>query len=384
MTHNNGDGKTGLRGVSIADVARECGFSTATVSRVLSGRATAKLVTESTRRKVLSAAQRVNYRPSRLPQILRSGRSGTICFSIPSMEYWNEKWLHQIFDHPPILSFITGYSMILLTALEKQHRDVNVLFDFRRPRDTFEPVDFKMDFADGIIYAAPYDKETDAFRHIVRLNFPIVFDTIMPEEPEFYCVGGDNAGTAHMAVRYMAALGRKRIRLVAPEMHDLPTTRQRLEGYAAALTELGLEPLDCPLFSYLELHQGRSDVMDRILGSGPSRADALIFCDTICANYFETDAALRGLRIPDDVSVLCLGDRMECQVSIPPISVLWHPTPLVYSKALNMLIELINGREPAARHGVVAPEFIIRGSCGGSAEAAMRLQTEGRAELGNA
>ena len=64
--------------VSIKDIAREVGVSTTTVSFVLNGKAKEKRISEELKDKVLSAAQRLNYRPNQVARGLRTGQSHTL------------------------------------------------------------------------------------------------------------------------------------------------------------------------------------------------------------------------------------------------------------------------------------------------------------------
>jgi DNA-binding LacI/PurR family transcriptional regulator len=80
-----------------------------------------------------------------------------------------------------------------------------------------------------------------------------------------------------------------------------------------------------------------------------------------------------GVSIPDDVAMICLGDRVECQMCNPSLTALYQPTALVFSEALDMLTDLIDGKPPVVRHRVISPSFSVRGSCGGSQKTAEQV-----------
>lgn len=359
--------------VTVADIAKACGVSTATVSRVLSGNKHNQPIADKTREKVLSIAEKMGHMPSRLPQLLKQGQTGLINFSIPAPDVWNPEWLTHVYDYQPIISFLSGYSMILLTALEERHRDMDAVFHFRRSGKQFDPIDFKMDMVDGIIYASPSPSESSTYIDIVKKGFPIVFDTILTDQPDFYCVGGDNEETVKKAVQYLLALGRKKVRLVVPESHNIPINAQRIRAYKQAMSVAGAAPMECLEFTYKMHRDSPDEIASRIFMTPEGQVEGLVFGDTISAYKFVTDIQAKGVRIPDDVSVICLGDRIECQICTPSLTALYQPTALVFSEALDVLSDLISGRSPEIRHRIIEPSFSVRGSCGGSSELADRI-----------
>jgi LacI family transcriptional regulator len=352
--------------VTLVEIAAACDLSTATVSRILSGNKLNQPIAEKTRERVLAVAKKMGHMPSRLPQLLKQGRTGLINFSLPSPDVWNPDWLLHVYDYQPILSFLSGYSMIMLTALEERHRDIDAVFHFRQSGKAFDPIDFKMDLADGVVYSSPSSSESATYFDIVKSGFPIVFDTILTGNPEFYCVGGDNERTARKAVEYLLALGRKKIRLVVPESHEIPLNAQRLRAYEQTMEQTGHEVIPCLDFTYGMHRQFPADIAGKILAHNGGQVDGLVFGDTITAYKFAADIQSMGVSIPDDVSILCLGDRIECQICNPSLTALYQPTALVFSEALDMLTDIIAGTPPAVRHRIIEPAFSVRGSCGGS------------------
>lgn len=327
----------------------------------------------------MAAAEKMGHMPSRLPQLLKQGQTGLINFSLPAPDVWNPDWMQHVYDYQPILSFLSGYSMIMLTALEDRHREIDAVFHFRRSGKAFDPVDFKMDLVDGIVYSSPSEGESDTYLDIVKKGFPIVFDTLLPDHPEFFCVGGDNERTARKAVEYLLALGRKKIRLVVPESHDIPLNAQRIRAYEQILRETGGEIIPCLDFTYSMHRKAPKKIARQILSYDGGTVDGLVFADTITAYKFATDSQQMGVSIPDDVAMICLGDRVECQICNPALTALYQPTALVFSDALDMLTDVISGKPPSVRQRVVEPSFSVRESCGGSQEVAERILTgEGR------
>ena len=359
--------------VTLIEIAEACGVSTATVSRILSGNKRNQPIAEETRARVLAAAEKMGYMPSRLPQLLKDGKTGLINFSLPAPDVWNPDWMQHVYDYQPILSFLSGYSMIMLTALEDRHRDIDAVFHFRRSGKEFDPIDFKMDMVDGIVYSSPSSGESATYLDIAKRGFPIVFDTILPDHPDFYCVGGDNEATVKTAVRYLLALGRKNVRLVVPESHEIPINAQRIRAYKDSMICAGASPVECLDFTYQMHREAPDEIASRIFRSSDGQVDGLVFGDTITAYKFVEDIQKNGVRIPDDVSVICLGDRIECQMCSPALTALYQPTALVFSEALDMLEALIDGHPPSVRHRIIDPSFSVRGSCGGSPELAKRI-----------
>ncbi len=359
--------------VTLVEIAEACDLSTATVSRILSGNKLNQPIAEETRERVLAVAKKMGHMPSRLPQLLKQGRTGLINFSLPSPDVWNPDWLLHVYDYQPILSFLSGYSMIMLTALEERHRDIDAVFHFRQSGKAFDPIDFKMDLVDGMVYSSPASSESATYLDIAHRGFPIVFDTILTDHPDFYCVGGDNERTARKAVEYLLALGRKKIRLVVPESHEIPLNAQRIGAYEKTMRKSGCKTIPCLDFTYSMHQQDPREIARQILSYPYGQVDGLIFGDTITAYKFVTDIQLMGVSIPDDISIICLGDRIECQICTPTLTALYQPTAMVFSEALDMLTDIIKGAPPVVRHRIIEPAFSIRGSCGGSQSTAEQI-----------
>jgi DNA-binding LacI/PurR family transcriptional regulator len=359
--------------VTLIDIAKACDVSTATVSRILSGNKHNQPIAEQTRERVLAVAEKMGHMPSRLPQLLKKGRTGLINFSLPSPDVWNPDWLRHVYDYQPILSFLSGYSMIMLTALEERHRQIDAVFHFRQQGKPFDPLDFKMDMVDGIVYSSPSPHESSTYFDIVRKGFPVVFDTILTDHPDYYCVGGDNEFTARKAVEYLLATGRRKIRLVVPESHDIPLNAQRIRAYKKTVSAAGCMPVECLEFTYKMYRETLDEITRQILIYAGGQVDGLVFGDTITAYNFVTHVQSKGIRIPDDVSVICLGDRIECQICTPMLTALYQPTALVFSEAMDMLTDIIAGKPPSVRHRIIEPAFSVRGSCGGSQEVAEKV-----------
>src|ERR1035437_5753862 len=205
----------------MAEVAERAGVSTATVSRVLSGRAS---VAPEFRARVSAAVEELSYRPNRLARNLRRRNAEMVGVVISDVENPHFAEMIHIAEEEV---YRRGYRMLLCNtdeSSEKQRSYLQMLADER-------PV--------GVIIA-PCDASGPEIGQLIDLGIPVVaFDREVKDE-RADAVLADSFGASRTAVEHLAASGVTRIGYVALSTQIDPGAR-RLAGYKAAMAALGLE-----------------------------------------------------------------------------------------------------------------------------------------------
>ena len=328
--------------VTIQDIARQAQVSPSTVSRVLSGNAPVAAVK---REAVLSAIEDLNYRPNVFAQSLASGQSLTIGV------------LTQRFGNPfydGILSGIlqtlepTPYSPIFgdgrwQTAVEK--RALQTLIDRQ---------------VDGLIVVGGLSPEEEMLAYAQQVPLIVAAREIPGMLAQ--CLAVDNKKAAYEATRYLLEMGHHHIaHISAPIYYHGPITDvyQRYLGYVQALTEAGIEP-DPQLVVEGDLsRQSGLMALEKLVGR--ERPFTAIFAaNDQMAVGVRLGLYRRGLRVPEDVSLIGFDDEPTTAYLTPPLTTVRQPAVELGQAAAQAIIDLINGsQQPFAPFHT---ELIIRES----------------------
>ena len=336
-------------GVStLRDVARLAGVSIGAASKALN--ASGRLSVE-TRAKVLSAAKALDYRPNDLAQSLHRARSMTVGilsndsfgrFTFPIVEALERRLADQ------------GIAIFMCNATDDPQRERRHIDQLLGKR------------VDGLIVTARRADRREPIEPAVR-GLPVVYVFSRVEDSGALCLLPDDEGGAALAVRRLAALGRRRIaHITGPERFE--AVRLRAAGYLAALAEAGLEghPRDYWPGNWSEAW-GREAVQD-MFANGRAGPDAL-FCgnDQIARGAID---ALReiGRSVPGDVSVIGFDNwDVMTKAARPPLTSVDMNLDALGREAGACLLDMMAGRTIAGVRRLPCSLF-IRESCGAVTE----------------
>ncbi|MEU8248760.1 LacI family DNA-binding transcriptional regulator [Nonomuraea sp. NPDC048916] len=269
------------RRATINDVASLAGVSIATASKALNGR---QDVRDSTRRRVLAAAEELSFQPNALARGLLSGQTRTVgLLTSDSVGRFGIPVLLGAED-----AFGAGEMAVMLCdargdAIREQHH-LRALLSRR---------------VDGLIVVG---ESTDPRPSVSRnLPVPVVYAYGPSDDPGDVSFVPDDVGGAAMAVRHLLALGRRRIaHVTGPD--DYKASRDRAEGLRLALAAAELPQAGETLWGGWSQRWGRH-AAEMLLMAQPD-VDA-VFCgsDQIAAGFVEA-ARERGRRVPDDIAVV--------------------------------------------------------------------------------
>lgn len=279
-------------------IAKRAGVTRATVSNVLNGRLAAERSDAAERaRRIRQIAEEMGYRPSVLARAQRTKRTG--CIGMLSAH------------HPAFSVHFGGFDRALIQALSK--RGLLLVSDLLNPPtsdgedDPPLPRIVAESLADGFLINYAYAIPPNVQRMIDQHRLAAVW--INADQPD-NTVRPDDAGASIQAVRHLVEQGHRRIAYVQPCIApaDRPehySTAEREAGYRTAMAEAGLEALvikgDAPKYSGAAVAQAAANSgLDRSL---VREATAVIYNGE--ATTLLTLAAQRGIRLPDDLSLIC-------------------------------------------------------------------------------
>ncbi len=330
--------------VTIRDVARLAGVHPGTVSRALNAE-TRGLVNQETAERVLRAAEELDYRPNPIARSLKTNRSYTIGVLIPDIT-------NPLF--PPILRGIedclsdAGYTALI----------VNTDNDAERERSHLEAMRTRQ--VEGLISAtARLDREVLA--DVAARGTPLVLVNRSFEDGSVPAVAVDDRQGIRLAVEHVAGLGHQRIGHIAGPQNT-STGHRRYLGFREAMSAAGLGAREDQISfsSWFSEEEGARHCAE-VLDNGRDLTAIVAANDLLAIGCYDALEA-RGLRCPEDVSVVGFNDMPLVDRLRPPLTTVRVPQREIGTVAAGLLLERLAERTGAAREILLEPTLVIRGS----------------------
>jgi LacI family transcriptional regulator len=328
---------------TIRDVAAQAGVSVSSVSRVLNGE---PHTSPELHARIMRVVDRLGFEPHSAAQALRSRASNTIGCMVADLS--NPLYSEMVNGAEEEFQR-AGYVLMLAATRHEEERETAFVSAVRRRR------------MDGLLLFAGDNAHKDFTASLATLDLPCV--AIDREVPGVPSVRADHRGGGLEITRYLIGLGHRRIALLTGRAALLPSS-ERLAGYRQAHVEAGLE-VDPDLVR--PQMQGSSIAFSDVcqLLQGANRPTAIITLGThMLAGVMEALAS-NGLRYPEDISLVCIGDTDLARHATPAISALTWDLDEVGRIAARVLLDRIrDGDKPAGKRPVYLPtRFILRRSC---------------------
>jgi LacI family transcriptional regulator len=335
-----------VKGATIRDVARRARVSHQTVSRVINGHDS---VTDETRERVLRAIRELEYVPSAVARSLSSQRTHTLGMVTTDV---SDHFFAEAVAGAEAEARKRGYFLIIGSIEEGSEDDERTYLRLMLERRV-----------EGLIVAVPRLRlaEDDLLADAVA-RIPTVLVASDIDLPAADHVDIDNRRGGHEATGYLVAQKHRLIATITGPL-DWPSARARLDGYRDALREASISAdrsLVEPCVDW-GLESGRR-AADRLLASTP-RITALFAQSDLLALGAIAALRARGLRVPEDVSVVGFDDIPVSSVFDPPLTTVRQPMREVGELAARLIGDRAAGarRTKGARHMLRAP-LVIRGS----------------------
>ena len=339
--------------MTIKDIARACGVSVSTVSRVLNNRPD---VSDDVRGKVLRAVEDSGYIPNNSARDLVRSRSDAIGVIVRGM---GNLFFADMLKTVSREIETSGYTMVLhfidsdadevkAGAILEREKKLRGLI-FLGGRFDYTPTELAL-------VGVPY----------VCCSFTNCFGSL--KEEDYASVSIDDYMTAYKAVEKLIELGHRRIAAVVPSCSDRSISELRYNGYLAALREHGIDFDSCLLvetggcFGMAETYDGAR----RLVESGADFTALFALSDTtaIAAMKALED---RGVRIPEDVSVIGIDGLSVSEYVSPTLTTMIQPAEEMGRESVRILLDMLEGHEKP-RH-LLLPARLRQGASVRPAEA---------------
>jgi LacI family transcriptional regulator, galactose operon repressor len=328
--------------ITIRDVARTARVSVGTASRVINGKHS---VGAEARGRVLKAVETLGYRPDAIAQSMRRGSTHVIgCvirdINIPSLAAFVHA-AHNVLDQ-------AGFSLLVSNSEGREDRERELLARLNSQR------------SDGIMIG-PYSAMTPSFDKFLRsLAAPIVM--VDRDEPSWAdAVMVDHAGATRKTTTRLIELGHRRIALLTGNVSIYPA-RERVRGYIDAFKAEGVAVDQSLIRANSFLSRASFRETSALLAADEAPTAIIAGGIDMLAGVIKA-IRVRGLTIPDDISVIGAGDSELAELHSPAISVQDWDQGEVGGTAANLLLNRIRRiASDKPQHVLIESEYIERAS----------------------
>lgn len=315
--------------------------STAAISYVLNGKAREMRISEGLEKRILKFARDNNYRPSKLPVSLRTGRTDIICLMVEDI---SDNFFAAIAGRIAELIRTVGIKVVYMSTDNDTDKTRELIADFRRQN------------VDGFIISPPPGIEAD-IRRLVADEIPVVlFDRPLKNVRASY-VGVDNLEGSEDAVMHLYERGFRRVAFITLDSQQGQMT-DRLNGYIRAAQNTRM-PVLVEKISFQERDKPPAiDKIVRFLRQEPE----------IDAVFFATGSlALTGLeafqqlswKIGRDIGMIVFDDNSFLRAHSPSITAVAQPVNELCETLVNMLSGIIAGKNKEKPQKVILPTRLV-------------------------
>ena len=325
-----------MKGATIRDVARRARVSHQTVSRVINGQ---ENVTAATRERVLDAIRELEYVPSAVARSLSSNRTHTLGMVTTDV---SDHFFSEAVAGAEAEARKRGYFLIIGSIEEGSEDDERTYLRLMLERRV-----------EGLIVAVPRLRIADddiLADAVARIPTVLVASDIELAGADHVDI--DNRRGGHEATGYLVAQRHRVIATITGPL-DWPSARARLDGYRDALREAGISADRALVEPCVDwgLESGRR-AADRLLSSAPTLTAIFAQSDLLALGAIAALRA-RGLRVPEDVSVVGFDDIPVSSVFDPPLTTVRQPMREVGELAARLIGDRAASSR-RARHSTVS------------------------------
>lgn len=338
---------------TMKEIAELANVSVATVSYALSGK---KNVSQAKRDRVMNAVRLTNYKLNSIAKSLRTSKTGIIGvlaedirgLPVPEIvdgisQRLTESGYQLLLSNLQLLSKLYNRYEQLSRYIGSVNRGIQLLEDAR---------------VEGIIYVAMHDRRIDDIRQ--PAGIPLVFAYADSDDPNSVSVTYENQRSVAAVTRCLIEQGHRRVALIAGHPAS-PVTKERLAGFRAAMDGAGLPmPPEYLRWGDWEYRSGFEQAGALFALTVPPTA-IVAMNDAMAAGCY-AQAALQGLRIPDDLSVVGFDNQSFAAYLYPPLTTVALPNKQIGLTAAQRLLWKLEGKPDVPANTVLPCELMVRES----------------------
>ena len=327
---------------SIKEVARKAGVSIATVSRVVTNSAT---VEKDTKDRVLKAIQELNYVPNLLARGLKERKGGFVGLVLAEISH---EFFSSVINH--VEDSISRFGFTLILANTKG------LIPDTETRIVHKLLGRKID---GLILLSPFVNE-QMFHTLRDSTVPLVLFDCYQDSEDSCRVLLDDYGAGRLAGEHLASLGHRNCFCITGPWNQF-VSQQRLKGFLDALADQSITLEGRHIFKGdFEFASGRAAARAIIQNKLP--VTAIWAQNDLMAIGAMSELQRRGVRVPDQISVVGMDNLVQSEFCTPRLTTVNQPIKEMATRAVELLLEIRDGKTDGRQLVVFKPELVVRDS----------------------
>ncbi|EYD74434.1 transcriptional regulator [Rubellimicrobium mesophilum DSM 19309] len=339
--------------IKLRDVAEAAGVSQGTASNVFNR---PELVREEVRERVREVARTLGYAgPSPKGRLLRSGKVNAIGIAAaePLSYFFADPWARRLLTEVAEVCDARGAGIALVSVAGGKHLAWSI----------------ESALVDGFLLRCGGRELLVEVTQ--RRGLPFVALSLDTSEPDVPAIDIDDFGATRMAARHLLALGHRRFAILGIGLGPGPgrvppeevratrfvNVRERARGYWAALTEAGIAEDMVPIHAVQNDGGNVGAALDLILAAEERPTALLAMSDLVALEALKALEA-RGVRVPEEISVVGFDGVPEAAESIPPLTTVEQPYRRIAERSVSAILDddLPAGRE------ILPLTLVVRGT----------------------
>ena len=326
---------------TLKDMARILNVTSSTVSRVLSKNTGAS---EETKKRITELAKMLNYRPNPVAQALVLKQTRIINIIIPQTSEF-------VFSNPFYSQILSGVG--IAARQRKYYLNISLFQEMNiQTLDVF-PI------ASGVLVLSNRLGDENILREKFR-GIPTVTIPGFLRKTDFSTADFDNLNGAKDVIDYLFSLGHQRIAFISgPKGAKHSMVREKGFREAFQKNKLFLDDSLVVEGDFTEASGVRG--IEKLIGVSPPPT-AVVCVNDVTAVGALWAAKRAGLNVPRDLSIVGFGDIPLVALLAPALTTIREPFVELGGKAINLLIDLIEGKKSQREDIVVSVELVVRES----------------------
>lgn len=333
---------------TIKDVAKLAGVAVSTASNALNNKYGVK---PETKKKVLEAAQKLNFVPNPIAKGLVTSSTRNISMILSGPSSFN------VFTNPIFFEVIRTVSLTLT------NHGYHALLNIVSSEEEMEviPRIVQSRASDALILIGSRSEDKGLSELLDKMDLPSLVVIRNITSDNVYAVSVDNFQCGYLATKYLIEQGHRTIGFIG-SLANVSMAEERLEGYVQALKEAGIsidESLLIPGDYYQE--SGFTGVR-KLLSRASYRPTAIFSANDLMALGAMEALQQEGLRIPEDISLIGCDNIQNLHLLRVPLTTIANPAAKIGRLAALKIIGELEGGDELPDKIVLQPELRVRSS----------------------
>ncbi|MFH1867805.1 MAG: LacI family DNA-binding transcriptional regulator [Candidatus Omnitrophota bacterium] len=329
----------------ISEIAKKAQVSSMVVSRVIQGSPNVK---KADRERVEKAISRLS--PDTIaPSISKKNIVKVFGLIVPRFE--------DIFHSFYATEVIKG----AVLAASRLKIDIMVHISERHSHeDWLTSASLSPDYIDGVLFA-DINGDRQQLKKVLARGIPcVVLNNYFEKEP-VNCIAIDNERAAYDVTEYFIRLGHRSIATIAGDL-STEAGKKRLQGFKSCLRShnVRLTPKYITVGTFLRGPAKKA--MEHLLDLSDPPTAVFAASDVMAMEAIDV-AKKRGLRVPEDISIIGFDDNPLCSYSPVPLTTVWQPIAEMGREGVEFLNQIINGKKKTPVKVLLKTRLVERKSC---------------------